>query len=183
MKKQPQITMRTRKNLINGFWKLYKEEELSKITVGNICITANYERTSFYRYFKDINDILNQLENDIIEGIKDNIRESIKSEAFTNFKSFVDTYGEYLTVFHEKGNITFYSKFKELVKSDVYNYLNLNIEDEEKKEFIFEFIFSSLINSYSYWYRHQDMMDLESFADLARNILQNGTNSILEHIK
>lgn len=180
MKKQPHVTEQTRKKLINAFWELYKTEDLSRITVGNICKKADYERTSFYRYFLDINDILNHLEDEIINNIKISIKNNVKSKAFDNFKKFSDDYGEYFTVFHEKGNRSFYDKFKELVKSDVYNYLNLDIKDEIKKDFIFEFVFTSLISSYAYWYRNQDMMDLESFTQFAHNLLQNGTNSIVD---
>ena len=179
MKKQPHVTEQTRRKLINAFWELYKTEDISKITVGNICKVADYERTSFYRYFMDINDILNQLENEIINNIKDSINASNKSGKFSNFKNFTNHYGEYFTVFHEKGNRSFYDKFKELVKSDVYKYLKLDVKDENRKDYIFEFVFASLLGSYAYWYRHQDMMDLESLSKFANNTLLNGTNSII----
>ena len=179
MKKQPHVTEQTRRKLINAFWELYKTEDLSKITVGNICRTASYERTSFYRYFFDINDVLNQLEDEIINNIKISIKNNVKSKAFENFKKFTDEYGEYIVVFYEKGNKIFYDKFKNLVKDDVYQYLNININDALKKEFIFEFVFSSLINSFAYWYRNQDAIDLETFTDFANNIILHGTSSII----
>jgi hypothetical protein len=171
---------------MNGFWTLYKKEDISKITINEICSMANYERTTFYRYFLDISDILKQLENDVINNIKSSINTKSKNKSKNTsgimsegFKSFSNTYGEYVVVFYEKGNISFYTKFKELIKKDVFDYFNFKINDENKKECIFELLFSSLINSYSYWYRHQSMMDLDSFVKFSNNILLNGTNSII----
>ena len=181
MNKQPHITEKTKKNLINSFWKLYKKEDLTKITVSRICENAKYERTTFYRYFIDISDVLTQIEDEVINNIRKDIANKQKKSSnilFDGFKKFTDDYGEYIIVFYEKGNITFYNKMKELIKNDVYEYLNLNIVDETKKEFLYEFMFSSLINSYAYWYRHKNNMSLEAFVKFANEIILNGTNSI-----
>ena len=185
MKKQPHITEQTRKKLLNGFWKLYKKKDINQITVKDMCDIASYERTTFYRYFTDITDILNQLEDNVINSIKADISIKFKSkkpttiflEGFTNFTSI---YGEYIVIFSEKGNINFYKKFKELIKTDVYDYLSININNEKKKDFIFEFIFSSLLNSFVYWYRHQKTMSIESFILFANNILSIENSSIFK---
>ena len=176
MKKQPQITEHTRKKLIEAFWKLYKKEDINTITIKNICDTANYERTTFYRYFFDIYDLLNQLEDIIIDNIKNDINIKIKpfksnTISTGGFVKFTNTYGEYIVVFLEKGNTKFYRKFKELIKNDVYTYLDININKESNKDFIFEFIFSSLLNSFIYWYRHQEEMSIEKFVEFANKLL------------
>ena len=185
--KQSRVTERTRKNLIKSYWELYKNNNGSKITVGEICQSIDYERTTFYRYFKDITEIHNKLELEIINGIKEDIKNKNDNNMpgifFEGFKKFTDKYGEYIAIFHEKGDRSFYNKFKELVKNDVYDYLNFNVKEEYKKEFLFEFMFSSLINSYSYWYRHKKNMDLESFVNFANNTLLNGTKSIFNDNK
>ena len=183
MNKQPQVTEKTRKKLIASFWKMYKTNDISKITIGNICKRADYERTSFYRYFDDINDILEQTEKEIVESIRSDIQKNYKDEDtgifYEGFKKFNSKYGEYIVVFHEKGNRNFYNKFKALVKEDVFKYLKFNVKDEKEKDFLFEFMFSSLISSYAYWYRHQKSMTLESFVKYANNLLLNGTKDII----
>ena len=182
MKKQPHITEQTKKNLVYSFWQLYKTNDLNKITISNISKKANYERTTFYRYFIDINDILEYLENDIIENLKTSIKnrfEKTKGISIDRFKSFTGVYGEYIVVFHEKGNKSFYNKFKVFIKDTVYDYFNFNIKDENIKEFLFEFMFSSLINSFAYWYRNQNIMSLESFVLLLNGMLLN-TAKIVE---
>ncbi len=186
MKKQPLITEKTRKKLLDAFWQLYENNDMTKIRIKEICEIANYDRTTFYRYFTDINDILNEMEDEIINNLTIAIRKkhfNLTHIPFENFKAFSDTYGNYIIVFYEKGNRRFYLKFKELVKNDVYEYLNLNVYDEDKKEFLYEFLFSSLIISYAYWYRNQSMMNLEAFAKLANGIIMNGAKMIISSIK
>lgn len=185
MKKQSQLTEKTRNNLINSFWKLYKSNNTDKIKIADICNQADYDRTTFYRYFNDIEDIIDQLENEIINSIRTSINDSNSKDKTTSilyegFERFSNSYGEYLYVFNEKGNNSFYNKFKSLIKNDVYNYLNVNIKDENKKEFAYEFMFSSLINSYCYWYKHKNDIELSEFVEFANSILYNGINSIIK---
>ena len=180
MIKNSKTTAKTRGKLINAFWTLYKDKSINKITANTICSLANYERTTFYRYFKDINDILNQLENEIISNIKESIKSSNNKSnniLFDGFKEFDQKYGEFIIVFYEKGNTTFNDKFKKLIKEDVFTYFNFNIKEENKKEFLFEMMFSSLINSYSYWYRHKRDISLDAFVEFANNVMNNGIKS------
>ena len=179
------ISETTRKNLMNSFWKLYKSNDISKITVSMICKCANYDRTTFYRYFLDISDLLSQLEDNIIDDIKISIKTknvNVSKLSFDNFKKFHDKYGEYIVVFYEKSSKSFYLKFKNLIKDYLFNYLEMRVHDEEKKEFLYEFLFSSLLNAYGYWYKHKYIMSLESFSKLAYGMLVRGGNMIIENI-
>ncbi|MBQ6546591.1 MAG: TetR/AcrR family transcriptional regulator [Bacilli bacterium] len=185
MNKYERITKRTKESLYNAFWQFYKTTDIEKIKVKEICELANYDRTTFYRYFTDTTDILNQIENEIIDSIKTKIKNNSSVEEITveKFKIFSETYGEYIVTFYEKGNRHFYIKFKELINKYVYDYLNINVQDEEKKEFLYNFMFSSLISTYTYWYRNPKIMDLESFVILINKMILDGSKIIINYIK
>ena len=171
------VSLNTKEIIIKSFWDLYKKEDFTKITIGKICKKANYDRTTFYRYFLDINDLLNQVENDIISNIAERIKKakSVSKNGINplKFEYFTSIYGEFIVTFMEKGNRTFYNKFKNLIKEDVYNYFNLKFTDESMKDFIFEFMISSFINSYAYWFRHQDKMPLETFVSIINKMMNS----------
>ena len=186
MKKQSQVTEETRKKIINSFWSLYKEKDVTKIRIKNICDNANYDRTTFYRYFENIEDVLNEIEDEIISNITNGISKRINDKKnnrirFNNFEEFNNIYGEYITIFNKNKNINFYNKLKKVIKKDVYNYFNFNIDSDDIEEFIFEFVFSSLINSYVYWYNHKDIMSLKSFVEFANNVISNGIDIVLKN--
>ena len=188
MKKQNSSKEKTRERLINSFWELYKKEDINKININDLCTNADYERTTFYRYFRDINDILNQVEDGIINNLHNSIMEKLDSKKsneiiITNFRKFANKYGEYIVTFCEKGNTSFYLKFKKLIKDDVYQYMNINLKNDSQKEFLFEFVFASLLNSFTYWYNNQNKIKLESFVDFTNTIILNGTKSIMSFKK
>lgn len=103
----------------------------------------------------------------------------INSILYTNFEIFNNVYGEYIVTFCKKNNYSFYNKLKKLIINDVYSYFNFNINDTNMNEFVFEFIFSSLIGSYIYWYEHKDIIDLNLFLEFANTMIFNGVNIVL----
>ena len=67
MKKQPQQTAQTRKKLMDSFWKLYCDDGIDRVTVGAVAKDAGYNRGTFYEYFTDVYDLLDQLEDELLE--------------------------------------------------------------------------------------------------------------------
>ena len=59
-------TQITRQNLIDSFWQLYCKKRIEKITVKEICDRAGYNRSTFYVYFKDAYEILDEIEEQTI---------------------------------------------------------------------------------------------------------------------
>ena len=57
----------TKTNIQLAFWKLYEKKPIGKISVKEVCDKAGYSRYTFYRYFKDIYDVLDQIEADLLE--------------------------------------------------------------------------------------------------------------------
>ena len=58
----------TKHALIQAFWKLYREKRIEKITVGEIAAAAGYNRSTFYEYFYDVPDVLQQIEDGILDS-------------------------------------------------------------------------------------------------------------------
>lgn len=69
MKKQPQVTEQTRANLTSAFWELYLVKPIEKITIREITDRAGYNRATFYLYYRDVYDLLDQLEEGILAEI------------------------------------------------------------------------------------------------------------------
>ena len=59
--KKPAAKEETKQALIQAFWKLYREKRIEKITVGEIAAVAGYNRSTFYEYFYDVPDVLQQM--------------------------------------------------------------------------------------------------------------------------
>ena len=49
---------------------LLDEKELDQITVTDICTRADVNRGTFYRYYQDVMDLFEHMENDYLDQIK-----------------------------------------------------------------------------------------------------------------
>ncbi len=67
MKKRAEQTLQTKEKLFNAFWTLYEHKPYEQITVREISELAGYNRSTFYTYFKDVYDVLEQAEHEIYQ--------------------------------------------------------------------------------------------------------------------
>ena len=70
MKKQPQVTEQTRANLRQAFWELYAEKPVEKISVREITDRAGYNRATFYLYYHDVYELLDEIEDTVLGNIE-----------------------------------------------------------------------------------------------------------------
>ena len=69
MKKRPQKTEQTKAEIREAFWRLYAAKPIEKITVGEVCERAGYNRGTFYLHFRDLYDLLAQIEDTLLDGM------------------------------------------------------------------------------------------------------------------
>ena len=82
MKKQPEVTAATRKNLIDAFWTLYKEKTIDKITIAEITRLSGNNRVTFYHYFKDVYAVLEHIEDNLIKDVCSEVRAALNDHVF-----------------------------------------------------------------------------------------------------
>ena len=76
------------KNVIRTcFFELLKEMPINKITVKAICEKANINRTTFYRYYRDPFDLIEQIENELLEAFLSHVKGMKKIDMETALKA------------------------------------------------------------------------------------------------
>lgn len=85
----------TRQAWVTAFCLLYQEKPFSKISVQAVAKKAGYDRTTFYQYFIDLRDLLDQLEEELM-GYITTRRPSITAETneYHFINALVDLYQE-----------------------------------------------------------------------------------------
>ncbi len=150
--------MQTKKNFYKAFWELYKVNDISRISVVNVTKHAGYNRSTFYEYFIDIYDLLDQLEQVMI----DEFCEILNERGFTDGKfngmeiyvqGFVEAYQKYgddLTVLLGKdGDPAFSGKIVDKMK-DFWSKWAGN--EAMNVEIIIEFACPALLSIMSTWH-------------------------------
>ena len=184
MKKQPEITAQTRENLIQAFWSLYCEKKIEHITVKEITDKAGYHRSTFYEYFVDIYDVLNQLEEALLEHIEKNVLARLDSELSDdlaqNIANIYDVKGEYLSVLlDENGDPHFAQKVKAIIRPALNDAFGLH-EDEIHTSYIFEFASSGILSVITHWYKNGKDLSSQELVGLVRSMLMSGVFPMIQ---
>lgn len=178
MKKQPEITAQTRENLIQAFWGLYRQKKIEHITIKNITTRAGYNRSTFYEYFVDIYDLLNQFEDSLLEYLKEEILDSLEGglndDIIQKLADVYESKGDYLGILlGENGDPNFVKKLKTVMRSTLVGTFRLP-EKEILTSYIFEFGISAIIGTVTHWYHSKRDLPPKEMVRLLRSMLERG---------
>ena len=70
MKRNPAVTQATKAAIRDAFWTLYQQKPIEQITVKEVSDLAGYNRSTFYQYYKDVYDVLEQIIELVFEHIE-----------------------------------------------------------------------------------------------------------------
>lgn len=189
MKKQPEITDATHKSIIDAFWIIYQQKPIDKITVKEIVETAHVHRSTFYRYFTDIYDLLNQLEQKVISEISVNLKKNCNTTDFNDLLSHADlmvvALKEYAPMIYHltspNGDIFFRNKLKEQVQLH-FNSLGFAKNTSLATEYLFNFMFSCILSNLNFWYEHQNECSLEQICNMCKQMISSGLLQFTKNI-
>lgn len=178
MIKQPEITDATRKSIMSAFWELYKTTRIEQIKISTIADNAHVHRSTFYRYFNDIYDLLSQLENEELQLISNDVSSAINANILLDLNVWAEMLPELLTHHAEKvyylvrphGDPDFQIRLRELLKP----YIMPQLESSQyplEKDYLFTFAFNLMLTNFNYWFEHQDTHTLKVITDLSKKIV------------
>jgi AcrR family transcriptional regulator len=181
MKKQPELTAQTKENLMEAFWGIYCGTRIEKVTIKDIAAKAGYNRSTFYEYFTDVYDVLEQIENAVLpshEGLMQH-----DPAAMTNSSLPIDELTQiyeknkkyYVVLFGENGDPSFQNKFKNYMKAMVKQHLASEGKAETFEiEFALEFMLSALIGALTYWFSLDSPPSTNKLFELMGELIHNG---------
>lgn len=180
MNKQSEVTVQTKQNLIDAFWSLYCEKGMKKITVKEITQKAGYNRGTFYEYFIDAYDVLEQIEESLIPTL-DKLPPITIDEDYIGMpidmfmKQYEQNSKYYSVLLGDNGDPAFARKLKNSIKpilkqafSEKYNLNPIEFD------FILEYILSAMIGIMSYWFKQDKVLSTENLIALIRDLMENG---------
>lgn len=183
MRRKAIATAMTRQDLITAFWLHYKEKPIEKITIQSICTTAGYNRSTFYEYFTDIYDLLQQIEAELIEEITGDIKlseDAVSEELIQVFARIYENYGEKLAVFlGTSGDPAFLIKYKRALKPIIADYYHF--ETKSMDSYIaFEYVVSGILSALEFWLGNREQFSAVEFAETVQKLIFFG---IKDYIK
>ncbi len=153
MTKQPRMTERTRRNLLDAFWLLYEKNGIERVTVREVAAKAGYNRGTFYEYFRDVYDCLEQIEAECIPSVEELPPILERPGASPEFvESFIAMYSERLerldVLLGERGDPSFRRRLIDGVKASILATLpghGLSAAEARQFDYLLEFELSGLL--------------------------------------
>lgn len=178
------------KNMIKDtFIDLLSEKDITKVTVSELCKKADINRATFYRYYLDIFDLLDKMEEEFVTELKDSYADFNYEDnqlydyvlallrACLNNKKFIKI------LFNTKNNIYFlnevlldaYERCKEKWEHDLPNI------SPEVEEFATAYMFNGTLGIVNYWIQNNFDKDIEELALIVKDLSYFGTNKFIYH--
>jgi AcrR family transcriptional regulator len=179
MTKNPERKAQTKSNLMEAFWSLYKKHTIDHISIREITELAGYNRSTFYEYFTDVYDLLNQVEQTLIDLLEKemikNVSDPESVDTINRMAHFFEENGEFFSVLlGAKGDPAFTVKIKAAIKPRLMQTVRLSVADFDT-QLLYEFTIGGMLSALTYWFHEGTPIVASEFAVTIRSILMKGS--------
>lgn len=176
---------RTKRLLRQGLTELLREKSIKKITVRELSERIDINRGTFYLHYKDIYDLVDQIENELFEEFE-GILESyciadLKTrphKVFSDMCTFLYENREICAaLLGDNGDINFILNLRKFLRQkclcDIAE--NYHLENLTEYNYIYSYFESGAVGILRYWLEHpEDGKSAEDIAYLIENIFMQG---------
>lgn len=176
----------TRQNLVDAFWQLYCKKKIEKITVKEVCDLAGYNRSTFYAYFTDVYEILEEIEeqtvatedfkkiilNELFHG--EHFQADRKKIVLTSVIDFFEKNRTYLPILLNCDPFFRQKLLKKLTPAVLSMYKQLTPQEMLEVKYLMEYQSAAMLSTISKWYTDGKDMPMEQFLELLLAVTTNG---------
>lgn len=176
---------RTKKLLLKSLTKLMSEKKINKITVTEITELADVNRSTFYLYYKDIYDMIENVETEMFDEFDIAIKKlAVKEGGYDNILSFITFVFEFVrknadmckVLLGQEGDYTFLNKFKEAIIASQPPIMH-SLTGIESRYFM-PFIISGCIGAIQQWIEEDMVVPPKDIAVFVIDIITKGVKSL-----
>ena len=174
----------TKKIIKDTFLSLLSEKDIKNITVSEICKIADINRATFYRYYLDVYDLLNKIQEEFVQELKN---------ATTKEDNNISTFSKnLLNVFLENkelAKLLFTTTNNVFLLNDILKVAyekckNKWLEDlpnlkEEEIEYATVFIFNGALGVVNFWIKNNFDADIDEISSIIESLSSYGTKRFI----
>lgn len=166
--KKTNCTNETKMAIQTAFLTLYKRKDFQRITVKELCAEIPIARTTFYSYYQNSSEVIEDIENCIITDllyINSSFRDLdiVDDDSLDFFKDtleYISTRQDvFLALLIKQPDVSFINKWKNCIKYNFYERYLRNKSNAINVELAMEMIASAALGSYIYWVGNTDNIE------------------------
>ncbi len=166
MSKNLNKTEQTKYDIKCAFMQIMETKKLEDITIREISDISGYHRSTIYLYFKNVSDILIQIENDLLDDFRDNLHMEFEKNPPKNIDDFVkilvSSFRKHsgntlpqpiLVLLGENGEMSFYNTVKQHLINRMMEFESVyNFVDDDERDYPIEFVSSGIVSVIRKWF-------------------------------
>lgn len=179
MGKHIEQTSLTRQSIVDSFWKLAERDGIKKINVSAITKTAGINRSTFYEYFSDMEELTDSIESMIIDELKALIGDlydkyNLNCSPRDLAKALCPYYDRLVLLLGEDGDKRFLSK----VQTEAVKFFSiLPNKSGHMLEYEIVFMASAFTGVLTYWYETGQRISEDDFSELIHTLSIKGLSA------
>ena len=188
-KQKPDRRVRRTKELLSrALFSLLETKNYQYISVKELCDAADVNRGTFYLHYKDIYDMVDQIEQDILAQFEELISKHAPDSLDANpnpliydiFQFAMENRTLYASLLGKNGDISFLLKIKKLFRERLIELYASTLPQEELThfEYFYHFAASGCIGLIEHWLLSETPESPEEMAALANDIITIGIRSL-----
>ena len=177
--------LNTKKKLTNSLLELLKEKKINDITVLELCKEAKINRTTFYKYYKDVEDLVVKIEESLLSDLEKNISDIKRNYLISFTGKIIETISEHKEIYTKllgtKGDHKFLSKILSLVyEQSIAEWQKLlRKATKEDLEKIYSFIVDGTIGIVNDWIKNDCKEEPNNVSIFINKICMSGLSSFI----
>lgn len=191
-KKQDRRVRKSKDSLKNSLIELMQSKSVNNITVKELVIKADLNRSTFYNYYCDIPDMLKKLEEELYTEFLYTIERHIYkcdknidiSEGTHEFiedmcNVIKDNYDFCKCIFSKNGDLNFLFELEEIIENHLRDQLKEKFDRKvDYLSYVYSFFKSGYIGILKTWMKGGCKESTKEIADLTYNLLKGVINSL-----
>ena len=191
-KKQDRRVRKSKDSLKNSLIELMQSKSVNNITVKELVIKADLNRSTFYNYYCDIPDMLKKLEEELYTEFLYTIERHIYkcdknidiSEGTHEFiedmcNVIKDNYDFCKCIFSKNGDLNFLFELEEIIENHLRDQLKEKFDRKvDHLPYVYSFFKSGYIGILKTWMKGGCKESTKEIADLTYNLLKGVINSL-----
>ena len=181
--------LKTKRAIFTAFAELLSEKDLSHITITDIANKADINRKTFYNYYTNIYEVMEEIENLTVSTFEKKLDE-IEFEDMTSFINqlfiqFTDTINNDLEFFSHLFKTNNRSILIVKIVDSLKEYIKNRIEEKQEVDdhtfnLIADFCVPGIISVYMNWFISNQEMPIEELSSHLTQLILQGTLSFLK---
>lgn len=173
--------IRTKKAIKAALFKIMEEKDISSISISELAQEANVNRRTFYTHYRNITDILDEIEGDLVEALgrlvkSIDLKASRKSayDLFIGLDSLITVeFNYYFHLVRVDMRGILMSRLKNVIKEITDMVLaQLCKKHGENAAIVSSFVVGGFLNMYLEWRFHPEGCRIEQAAELAGKMVE-----------